>query len=265
MKHLLNNLSEDEKKSIRNKHLGGMKVTTNKFHKLITEKSGNIKPLLSEQNDFLDESYVRPLIDKGFKEVTEINLPDGEYVKNGSGYQINIMSSDNKFTGYSLVVNRGIRGEWSGPITVTGKNTDESTYKIMFKESGYVPSTGTTESVQKVTTNIATEGIKNVTSEMIQEPPFKGYYIAYTFGGTFKGVNYEWVCNGVEGMSGVRGNVVGVVISETVENLSQSVNLSLEDAKPSSISLGFSYNNNNTGFILYTTNDGKTKCKYFNL
>lgn len=49
MKHLLNNLSEEEKNSIREQHSGGMKVMTENFHKLVNSKLGNSKPLVSEQ------------------------------------------------------------------------------------------------------------------------------------------------------------------------------------------------------------------------
>lgn len=49
MKHLLNNLSEEEKNSIREQHEGGMKVNTDRFKKLMESKSGNVKPLINEE------------------------------------------------------------------------------------------------------------------------------------------------------------------------------------------------------------------------
>ena len=48
MKHLLNNLSEEEKNAIREQHTGGMKVVTENFKKLINAKSGDVKPLVNE-------------------------------------------------------------------------------------------------------------------------------------------------------------------------------------------------------------------------
>ena len=48
MKHLLNDLSEQEKNSIREQHTGGMKVMTENFSKLLNAKLGDAKPL-SEQ------------------------------------------------------------------------------------------------------------------------------------------------------------------------------------------------------------------------
>jgi len=49
MKHILNNLSEEEKNTIREQHAGGMKVVTENFSKLINSKLGDSKPLVKEQ------------------------------------------------------------------------------------------------------------------------------------------------------------------------------------------------------------------------
>ena len=55
MKHILNDLSEQEKNSIREQHTGGMKVMTEDFSKLINSKLGDSKPLVSEQVEEMDE------------------------------------------------------------------------------------------------------------------------------------------------------------------------------------------------------------------
>lgn len=58
MKHLLNNLSEEEKNRIREQHEGGMKVNTERFKSLLESKSGNVKPLLNEQTSLnVDSLY----------------------------------------------------------------------------------------------------------------------------------------------------------------------------------------------------------------
>ena len=49
MKHILNNISEEEKNAIREQHVGGMKVNTEKFKQLLETKQGDSKPLVSEQ------------------------------------------------------------------------------------------------------------------------------------------------------------------------------------------------------------------------
>jgi hypothetical protein len=51
MKHILNNLTEQEKRDILEQHSGGMKVMTEKFSKLIESKLGDVKPILSEQTN----------------------------------------------------------------------------------------------------------------------------------------------------------------------------------------------------------------------
>lgn len=48
MKHLLNNMSEEEKNAIREQHAGGMKVITENFYKLLNSKLGDSKPLVEQ-------------------------------------------------------------------------------------------------------------------------------------------------------------------------------------------------------------------------
>ena len=52
MKHILNNLTEQEKNAIREQHTGGMKVMTENFSRLLNSKLGDSKPLVAEQNKF---------------------------------------------------------------------------------------------------------------------------------------------------------------------------------------------------------------------
>lgn len=118
------------------------------------------------------------------------------------------------------------------------------------------------ENVQTLTNKVATEGIKNVTSQMISSPPFQGSYSGYVFGGVFGGVDYRWDCMNVEGMSGVRGFVQGEILTETVENMVESTGKEVTDMKPGSLSVGF-YSERSTKFIIYTTNANKPKCIYF--
>ena len=51
MKHLLNDLSDEEKNNIRNQHTGGMKVMTESFSRLLNSKLGDSKPLVTEEKD----------------------------------------------------------------------------------------------------------------------------------------------------------------------------------------------------------------------
>ena len=69
MKHILNNLSEQEKNSIREQHTGGMKVMTENFSKLLNSKLGDSKPLVSEQSmtPQPDSEIISILKDLGFE------------------------------------------------------------------------------------------------------------------------------------------------------------------------------------------------------
>ena len=49
MKHILNNMSEEEKNSIREQHSGGMKLQNEKFKLMVEKKLGDVKPLVIEQ------------------------------------------------------------------------------------------------------------------------------------------------------------------------------------------------------------------------
>jgi hypothetical protein len=52
MKHILNDLTEQEKNSIREQHTGGMKVMTENFNKLANSKLGDSKPLVESRGDY---------------------------------------------------------------------------------------------------------------------------------------------------------------------------------------------------------------------
>ena len=49
MKHILNEMSEEERNSIRSQHTGSLQVQTERFKALVENKLGNAKPLVSEQ------------------------------------------------------------------------------------------------------------------------------------------------------------------------------------------------------------------------
>jgi uncharacterized protein (UPF0333 family) len=68
MKHILNDLSEQEKNSIREQHTGGMKVMTENFSKLISSKLGDVKPMVNEQStsdaiELYDDAKETKLVD----------------------------------------------------------------------------------------------------------------------------------------------------------------------------------------------------------
>jgi hypothetical protein len=82
MKHLLNNLSEEEKNSIREQHTGGMEVSNSRFNSLLENKLGNSKPLVEQFDDEDDYDFEdelegdenEPYIDLTDKEDDDIHL-----------------------------------------------------------------------------------------------------------------------------------------------------------------------------------------------
>ncbi len=49
MKHILNNISQEEKQTILEQHSGGKFIDTSSFKRLLESKLGNVKPLVMEQ------------------------------------------------------------------------------------------------------------------------------------------------------------------------------------------------------------------------
>jgi murein DD-endopeptidase MepM/ murein hydrolase activator NlpD len=64
MKHLLNNLSEEEKNSIRNQYTGEIKVVTENFKKLLNSKLGDVRPLVDDEL-LIEEKLIG---EQGFKD-----------------------------------------------------------------------------------------------------------------------------------------------------------------------------------------------------
>jgi len=118
-----------------------------------------------------------------------------------------------------------------------------------------------TENVITIVNKVATEGIKFVTPQMISSPQFKGSYSGYQFGGNFDKINYQWDCNGVEGMSGIRGMVNGEIITETVENMLVAIKKTVTDAKPGIYCVGFY--SPASKFIIYINTSNKPICLNF--
>ena len=65
MKHLLNNLSEEEKNSIREQHTGGMKVVNENFDKLLNAKLGDAKPITE---GIWSDIFGKPSVDRASKD-----------------------------------------------------------------------------------------------------------------------------------------------------------------------------------------------------
>ena len=98
MKHLLNNLSEQEKNAIREQHTGGMKLSNEKFSKLISSRLGDVRTLVKEEDEGMEMSQginVNDILDMAHKFVME-NCPEGP--KNAEKYMECVNELDRLFS-----------------------------------------------------------------------------------------------------------------------------------------------------------------------
>ncbi len=72
MKHLLNNLTDEEKNSIREQHEGGMKVINENFHKMVNKKLGHVN-LYEQELRHGGEGYSFPVAPKWLNNVLEMD------------------------------------------------------------------------------------------------------------------------------------------------------------------------------------------------
>jgi len=83
MKHLLNNLTDEEKDSIREQHEGGMKVMNENFHKMVNKKLGHVN--LYEQTSVPTAEDIKNILQQfDFKDVEISKDKNGkDYISNG--------------------------------------------------------------------------------------------------------------------------------------------------------------------------------------
>ena len=84
MKHLLNDLSEEEKNRIREQHTGGKKIMIENFNKLVNTKLGDARPLTEQSNN--KYSYE---VGKSYKMKRDID---------GKEYNVKILRADKNST-----------------------------------------------------------------------------------------------------------------------------------------------------------------------
>ena len=210
-----------------------------RFNQLMESSIGNVKPLITEQES-----------------VTTINLSDGNYFGEGSGYEYEIKDSKGVNTGYTVKAKVGIRGYIENdPLTIKSGVVSSQTWgdggEYTFKDVGYKP-----QAPAKTVTSKISEGIQNVSPSMIQNPPFKGTFSGYVFGGEYDGVNYQWDATGVDGMEKSNGTLTGTI--ET-ENNSYLKKYRITDADPTGTFVGFS--GSGVKFVCYKTTANTMACK----
>ena len=93
MKHILNNLSNEEKNSIREQHTGGMNVMTESFSRLLNAKLGDSKPLVNEAEEDDDSGVVvdtKKIESEDMKCFTDISAEEAKKVglNHGGKYKV---------------------------------------------------------------------------------------------------------------------------------------------------------------------------------
>jgi hypothetical protein len=140
MKHILNNLTEEEKKSIREQHTGGIKIVNENFSKLIKATLGDSKPLVSEQYyPTAEERYAKA----GYKEdmknihVLPTSQPSRLSILNSGKLNFGaefISSSNSKAQNIYITSDEEIKeGDWGlsklNEVILFGRSYNEKFYK----------------------------------------------------------------------------------------------------------------------------------------
>ena len=141
MKHLLNNLSEQEKNAIREQHTGGMKLSNEKFRNLVEGKLGDVKTLVKESNtnkrfgkkgiaeqlETKEKSDINNIMDLGYRFMMSRN-PDGP--KNKEGFEMAL--EDLKWIFKTTINNIEGQRRGIGGVMETKQETKESFWDLNF-------------------------------------------------------------------------------------------------------------------------------------
>jgi|688.fasta_scaffold898781_2 hypothetical protein len=109
--------------------------------------------------------------------------------------------------------------------------------------------------------NLLTDGIKNVTPEMISTSHYEffGQYHKFILEGEFKNKKYVWDGTGVDGFGdGDEGYARGWILTGNNSSLTED---GITDADPNGVWIGF--NGSGLKFFCYNSTEGSLKCSNF--
>ena len=92
MKHLLNDLSGEERNKILEQYNNSLIVETSKFNKLLKSKLGNVKPLLNEQ---VDNNMISQMMDQGNQTYSGYDYTTGKLVQTKAEKNITNFAKNN--------------------------------------------------------------------------------------------------------------------------------------------------------------------------
>ena len=92
MKHLLNNIPQEEKNRILEQHRGGKSIDTTRFKVLLESKSGNVKPLIMNESEEDADVVVNvnDIAQEDMKCFSDVNAADAKKVglNHGGRYKV---------------------------------------------------------------------------------------------------------------------------------------------------------------------------------
>jgi hypothetical protein len=124
MKHLLNDLSDQEKNTIREQHEGGMKISIDNFKKLVETKSGDVKPLVNEQ--VFDDKMVGEL-----NKIGGSNEPIQFFSDKGEKQMIGSF-----FVSEASKPEDGVVNIYPGEMRFSSPSTDKNSYRVLVFKCG---------------------------------------------------------------------------------------------------------------------------------
>ena len=248
----------------------------------------------SEKNRIKDLHGMQPIREQD-TESTTVDLPDGKYMLRGNCRGYKILTRPQSWE--SVVIEDGLDSNRDDRAVLTaehekalytGYDTEgpcarcpcEFEYNAIIKGGKLVAPSGRPFSgvitkgdgeagsgdiappkgPEKVTNNVSSEGLKNVSDAMVNNPPFNGYIEGSTIGGVFEGTLYEWNCDGVLGMKNANNRLdrlTGQIVSEKNSYLKEVPNMSglvVTDATPNDNWVGIY--TGGIDIVVYQTEDG---------
>lgn len=135
MKHLLNNLSEEEKNAIREQHSGGMKIMTENFRKLANSKLGDVRTIV-ESTNWHAQDLDSVLIPLGFKKSRDEKFKT-TYWEMGQGDDrnyVNVSFDQSQFPKVTVSMNAVKDGKKLHGETKIAKDIDVRTIEAFAKK-----------------------------------------------------------------------------------------------------------------------------------
>jgi hypothetical protein len=128
MKHLLNNLSEEEKNSIREQHTDRIKIDTSRFKSLMESKLGDVKPLVEQ----VSQLNLKPNTKPNPPEIPKTNLKPSQQTPKEDLKPLDLKLSDsNKFVGKTVTFYTNKKD--AEAASAAGKSNPSSTGSVLGK------------------------------------------------------------------------------------------------------------------------------------